>query len=198
MRGTVSNCSNCVDTPAAVECAQCSKNGSTYVKMCRLCDDVLHRHPEKRSHFRSSCKGEENSWKLSRKLREISDGIIVHEPLYSPVPWNEFRKDLFKIESVRSDEASTRFAQTRLNVLGFNYDLHCLFNGFIEKELLKKSQTDFQNVAKVMITICQLDVSDRCQVDTQIQAQSAPCSSHLLSFIKEKVLLNPSVSSTPL
>ncbi|PRP84100.1 AMP deaminase [Planoprotostelium fungivorum] len=85
-------------------------------------------------------------------------------------------EDLITLEDIRSDNTAIKLSQSRLEILELRYDMHGLLNGFIEKELLKKSQTDFLHVVKV---------------DTQIHALSAPCAHHLLNFMKEKILHHP-------
>ncbi|PRP86453.1 AMP deaminase [Planoprotostelium fungivorum] len=128
-RGSIYNCDNCTESVAVRECYQCSKENGTPVRMCTSCDQVMHKHPNKRNHHRQEC----------------SSG----SPLYTPIQWTEFCADIMRLERIRLDGRVNSLSVKRLELLELKYDLHVLLNDFTERERLKKSRTDFDHIIKV-------------------------------------------------
>ena len=141
-------CTNDEAVLATVYCVQCQAD------FCERCFEVLHRSEAKRRH------------------RAVRHGPA--EPLYVPVPYAEYARDVLRVMAIARTGPVVSTCWKRNHMLQERYNFHVLLHDELEKRAVMRSGTDLYRIVKV---------------DNHIHLNRAVSSNTLLSFIKEKLLV---------
>ena len=107
-----------------------------------------------------------------RRHRAVRHGTAV--PLYVPLPFEEYARDVLRVVEIARSGPVMSTCWTRNHMLLERYNFHVLLHDELEKRAVKCSGTDLYRIVKV---------------DNHIHLNRAVSSNMLLSFIKEKLLV---------
>lgn len=100
----------------------------------------------------------------------ISTEPMVH--VTDVAPFDSFEDDMvLLVQAVKLPQVQT-FANARLRLMDNKFGFHTLFNGALEKELMRTLPTDFAHVTKI---------------DNHVRLQHAMLARHFIKFVREKV-----------
>lgn len=103
----------------------------------------------------------------------ISTEPMVH--VSDVAPFDSFEDDMvLLVQAIKLNQVQT-FANARLRLLDNKFGFHTLFNGALEKELMRTLPTDFAHVTKI---------------DNHVRLQHSMLARHFIKFVREKVKNN--------